>query len=142
MCTPMPPSAVGSLPTRDPCGKAGGPMRPGVYLLSAAAGIAIGRGLRRPFPTLDDNPFVGLVYVYEPGIHTAIHIWYYAAPAVTVLLVGSVLISIWRVWFPPRPRRRRGKLPRWPASPADPAPSLVVGELHHPTTPRESDKPD
>ena len=117
-------------------------MRPGVILLTAAAGIAIGRGFRRPFPTLDDNPFVGLVYVYEPEIHTAILIWYYAAPAVTVLLVGSVLISIWRVWFPPRPRRRRGKLPRWPASPDDPAPSLVVGELHHPTTPRESDKPE
>ena len=33
---------------------------------------------------------------------------------------------------------RRGKLPRWPVSPNDPLPSVVVGELHHPTAPRES----
>jgi hypothetical protein len=36
---------------------------------------------------------------------------------------------------------RRGRLPAWPNSPKDDAPSLVVGELHHPTVPRESDQP-
>jgi len=38
-------------------------------------------------------------------------------------------------------RRNRGRLPAWPNSPGDDAPSLVVGELHHPTVARESDRP-
>ena len=35
----------------------------------------------------------------------------------------------------------RRKLPRWPVSPNDPSPSVVVGELHHPTASCESEWP-
>ena len=38
-------------------------------------------------------------------------------------------------------RGARGKLPAWPTSARDEAPSLVIGELHHPTVPRESERP-
>ena len=58
------------------------------------------------------------------------------------MLAGSFVLSAWRVWFQPlfRPKRR-GKLPAWPASPEDETPSLVIGELHHPTVARESEQP-
>ena len=32
-------------------------------------------------------------------------------------------------------------MPPWPASPEDETPSLVIGELHHPVVPRESERP-
>ena len=58
------------------------------------------------------------------------------------MLAGSFTLSVWRVWFQPLVRlRRRGRLPKWPASPNDDAPSLVIGELHHPTAPQESERP-
>ena len=37
--------------------------------------------------------------------------------------------------------RAPGQAAPWPVSPADPSPSVVVGQLHHPTAPRESDRP-
>ena len=71
-----------------------------------------------------------------------IRVWYYAAPAVVVVLAGSVCLSVWRVWLqPPARGGGRGGLPAWPASPEDDAPSLVIGELHHPVVPRESERP-
>ena len=36
---------------------------------------------------------------------------------------------------------RRGRLPAWPTSPSNDTPSLVVGELHHPTVARQSERP-
>ena len=72
-----------------------------------------------------------------------IRVWYYAAPTVAVVLAGSLGLSVvWRVWLQPRAGGgSKGKLPPWPASPEDEAPSLVVGELHHPTIPSESERP-
>ena len=46
------------------------------------------------------------------------------------------------MWLqPPARGGGRGGLPAWLASPEDDAPSLVIGELHHPTVPRESERP-
>ena len=71
-----------------------------------------------------------------------IRIWYYAAPADAVALAGSLGLSVWRVWLQPQVGAGgRGMLPAWPASPSDRAPSLVIGELHHPTAPCESERP-
>ncbi|MDE2784900.1 MAG: hypothetical protein OXK77_18265, partial [Gemmatimonadota bacterium] len=59
-----------------------------------------------------------------------------------MLLAGSISLSVSRVWLRPLARRRaRGTLPAWPTSADDDAPSLVVGELHHPTVATESERP-
>ena len=59
-----------------------------------------------------------------------------------MLLAGSIALSVSRVWIRPLARHRnRGRLPAWPTSPGDDAPSLVIGELHHPTVPAESERP-
>ena len=113
-----------------------------LVLIGAALTAAAVRALLAPFPPIGGNPYLDLVAFHDPGIHNAIRAWYYLAPGVAAILAGSVMRSVSRVWLQPLARRRnRGRLPAWPNSPKDDAPSLVVGELHHPTDPRESDRP-
>ena len=113
-----------------------------LVLLGLAASAAGVRAFRAPFPAAGENPFLDLVEFNDPAIHAAIRTWYHAAPAAAVLLAGSLVLSVWRVWLEPRRGSRRpGTLPPWPASPADAEPSLVVGELHHPTALAESERP-
>ena len=113
-----------------------------LVIIGAAVGAALGRAIGAPFPGLGENPYLDLIAHHDPGIHTAIRVWYHAAPAVAVVLAGSLCRSVWRVWFQPLVRFvRRGKLPAWPTSAKDDSPSLVVGELHHPTVPRQSERP-
>ena len=143
MCTPMPPSAGGSLPAMDPYGKVITAMRrPALILAGAAAVAAIAHAFWAPFPASGGNPVLDLIAYHDPGFHTVIRVWYYVAPAVAVVLFGSLGLSVWRVWLQPRAGAgRRGTLPPWPASPEDETPSLVIGELHHPVVPRESERP-
>ena len=111
-------------------------------IIGAAIGACAAQALEAPFPRVGDNPYLDLIAWHDPGLHAAIRAWYHGWPAVAVVLAGSVALSVWRVWFQPLVRIvRRGRLPRWPTSPGDDAPSLVVGELHHPTVPRESERP-
>ncbi len=126
-----------------PSGKGISPMKNStVAVIGAALGTAGAHALELPFPGIGDNPYLDLIAHNDPGLHAAIRVWYYAAPGVAVVLAGSVVLSVWRVWFQPLVRIvRRGRLPRWPASPNDDAPSLVIGETHHPTVARESDRP-
>ena len=113
-----------------------------VVLIGAALAAAAVRAFLAPFPPLGGNPYLDLIAQHDPGIHRAIRAWYYLAPGVAVLLTGSIMLSVSRVWLQPLARRRnRGRLPAWPASASDDAPSLVVGELHHPTVSEESDRP-
>ena len=137
------PSAPGSLPASSPSRKGVSPMRYGTLaIIGSAVGAVGGRALRAPFPTSGANPYLDLIASHDPGLHAAIRVWHYAWPAVLVVLAGSFALSVWRVWLQPLFRlRRRGKLPEWPVSPEDEAPSLVIGELHHPTVPRESEQP-
>ena len=143
MCRPMPPSPAGRSRTNDPSGKGASPMRNStVAVIGAAIGTAGAHALELPFPGPGDNPYLDLIAYNDPGILAAIRLWYYAAPGVAVILAGSLVLSVWRVWLQPLFRfRRRGKLPKWPTSPNDDAPSLVIGETHHPTVPRESERP-
>ena len=56
-----------------------------------------------------------------------------------VLLVGTLCLSVWRIWLKLRAQGvGRGALPAWSAYRSDPTPSIVVGGLHHPTVARES----
>ena len=129
-------------PTGDRGTRAGaGQVRMRELLLPALA-VAVVQAFLAPFPGTGDNPYLDLIAYHDPAIHTVIRAWYYASPAAAVLLAGGLLLSIWRVWLEPlRRSRRRGKLPPWPTSPGDAEPSIVVGELHHPTAPRESERP-
>ena len=112
-----------------------------VAVIGAAIGAVGAYALERPFPGIGDNLYLDLIAQNDPGIHAAVRLWYYAAPGVAVILAGSLVLSVWRVWFQPLFRfRRRGRLPAWPTSPNEDAPSLVIGETHHPTVTRESDR--
>ena len=113
-----------------------------LVLVGLASAAAIAHAFRAPFPGPGGNPVLDLVTYHDPAFHTVIRVWYYAAPAVAVVLFGSLGLSVWRVWLQPRAGGgSRGTLPPWPASPEDAAPSLVIGELHHPVVPRESERP-
>ncbi len=143
MCIPILPAAAGSLPISSPYGKVVRPMRTGtLVIIGAAVGAAGAQALEAPFPGVGANPFLDLVARHDPALHDLLRAWYYSAPALAVALAGSFALSAWRVWFQPLFRlRRRGTLPAWPASPKAEAPALVIGELHHPTVPRESERP-
>ena len=118
-------------------------MRPATLaIIGTALGAGAGHAFRAPFPGMGGNPVLDLIAYHDPGLHTVIRVWYYAVPAVVVVLAGSVCLSVWRVWLqPPARGGGRGGLPAWPTSPNDAAPSLVIGELHHPVVPRESERP-
>ena len=123
-----------------PSGKGVRPMKSGALaIIGAAIGAA---GAQAPFPPPGANPYLDLIASHDPGLHSALRAWHHAWPALLAVLAGSFALSVWRVWFQPLVRpRRRGRLPEWPASPEDEAPSLVIGELHHPTVARESERP-
>ena len=111
-------------------------------VIGGAVGAAGAQALKAPFPGTGGNPALDLIAYHDPRLHAAVRLWYYAWPAVAVVLAGSFTLSVWRVWFQPLVRvRRRGRLPAWPSSANDAAPSLVVGELHHPTVPQEGERP-
>ena len=118
-------------------------MRPWTLVLIGVALAALAwRAFLAPFPGPGGNPYLDLIADHNPGLHRALHVWHFLAPGVAVLLAGSVMLSVSRVWLQPLARRRnRGRLPAWPTSANDDAPSLVIGELHHPTVATESDRP-
>ena len=111
-------------------------------IIGAVVGAVGARALKAPFPGVGDNPALDLIAYHDPSLHAALRVWHYAWPAVAVVLAGSFALSVWRVWLQPLFRfRRPGSLPGWPNAPTDDAPSVVIGELHHPTVPRESEEP-
>lgn len=100
--------------------------------------------LSRSFPAPGQVPLLDLIALEDPIFYAVIRAWFLLAPA--VVAGGAILVatSIRRLWLDSPATRRlpgRGVLPPWPTSPADPAPSLVVGEVHHPTEARETTRP-
>ena len=100
--------------------------------------------LYRPFPMPGEDPVLDLVLYHTPNFYGWIVRWYYAAPAVAVIVGGLFLITVWRVWF----ENMGGNLtalkllPPWPLSPdKDAGPGIVVGEVHHPVKPVEIRNP-
>ena len=98
------PSIDASLPAMDPYGKVIGAMlRPATLVLVVlASAAAIAHAFWAPFPGSGENPGLDLVAYHDPGFHAVIRTWYYAAPAVPVVLAGSLGLSVWRVWLQPR----------------------------------------
>ena len=98
----------------------------------------------RPFPAPGDVPILDLIGFEDPGFYALIRTWHLLMPSVMAFMGVMVVTSSYRLWFGSRSRDRRfgrGTLPRWPNSPDDDAPSLVVGECHHPSEPREIRRP-
>lgn len=115
-------------------------------LFALAAGAAAFRWAARvrPFPGAGDDPLLDFIALHDPAAHAFFHAWHLAAPGVVAF--GSVLLlsGAARVWLGSRTEsahRGRGVLPPWPTSASDDAPSLVLGELHHPVDDAEAARP-
>ncbi|MDE2850423.1 MAG: TraM recognition domain-containing protein [Acidobacteriota bacterium] len=116
------------------------------FLIALAAGFGAFRWADqvRPFPAIGEDPLLDFIQYHDPAVHALLRAWHLAAPGIVafggiLLLSGSV-----RVWLGSREessRRGRGVLPDWPASTQDEAPSLVLGELHHPIEATEASRP-
>ncbi len=97
-----------------------------------------------PFPAPGDVPLLDLIAFEDPTFYAVIRTWHLVMPSVMAFGGVMVVTSSYRLWFGSRGRDRRfgrGTLPPWPTSPDDDAPSLVVGEVHHPAEPREITRP-
>ena len=100
---------------------------------------AVWHFVRRPFPPLDEHPILALVQFHTPDFFSAMLLWYYLSPFVTVMLCGVVSVTVWKVWLEGRRRDFApfAKLPPWPLSPDQKGPAIVIGEVHHPVEARE-----
>ena len=110
-----------------------------VSLLCAAWGF-----LYWPFPMPGENAMLDLVLYHSPNFYGWMVRWYYAAPAVAVILGGLILNTVWRVWFENVGSNLTALklLPPWPLSPdKDAGPVIVVGEVHHPVKAVEISNP-
>ena len=115
-----------------------------IVLFVLAAAASAGRYFSSPFPAGSENPVVALMALNAPVLLWVMHGWYAAMPGVVVFIGGTLTLGVWRVWFEPGPRKKRGKggLPPWPIAASDEKPAIVVGETHHPVEAREISNPD
>ena len=115
-----------------------------IVLFFLAAAASAGRYFSSPFPAGSENPVVALMALNAPVLLWVMHGWYAAMPGVVVFIGGTLTLGVWRVWFEPGPRKKRGKggLPPWPIAALDEKPAIVVGETHHPVEAREISNPD
>ena len=113
-------------------------------LISGGLCCSVWGFIYRPFPLPGNDPVLDLVLYHTPNFYGWIVPWYYAAPAVALIVGGLVLISVWRVWFETWGSNLTAfkLLPPWPLSPdKDAGPGIVVGEVHHPVKPVEIPNP-
>ena len=110
-----------------------------VLFFFAGLGYAVWSFVRRPFPSLDENPVLALVNYHTPNFYDVLVLWYYVSPFVAVMLSGFITFTIWKVWLEGRRRDFApfAKLPPWPLDPKQKAPAIVIGEVHHPVEARE-----
>ena len=112
---------------------------PHILLFCGGLWYALWSFARHPFPILDEDPLLDLMHYHTPNFYGWMVRWYYAAPFVSVMLAGLILMSVWKVWLEARRRDFApfGALPTWPLSPRQHAPAIVIGEVHHPVEARE-----
>ena len=112
---------------------------PHILLFFGGLGYAVWSFVRRPFPMLGESPLLDLMDYYTPNFYGWVMLWYYVSPFVLVMLVGLIVLSVWKVWLEGRRRDLApfGTLPAWPLSPQQAGPGIVVGEVHHPVEARE-----
>ncbi len=112
---------------------------PHILLFFGGLGYAVWSFVRRPFPMLGESPLLDLMDYYTPNFYGWVMLWYYVSPFVLVMLVGLIVLSVWKVWLEGRRRDFApfGTLPAWPLSSKQAGPAIVVGEVHHPVEARE-----
>ena len=110
-----------------------------VLFFFAGLWYAVWSFVRRPFPSLDENPLLALVNYHTPNFFDWLVLWYYVSPFVAVMLFGLISVTVWKVWLEGRRRDFApfAKLPPWPLDPKQKAPAIVIGEVHHPVEARE-----
>ena len=110
-----------------------------VLFFFAGLWYAVWSFVRRPFPSLDENPILALVEYHTPNFFDVLVIGYYVSPFVAVMLSGFLAVTVWKVWLEGRRRDFApfAKLPPWPLDPKQKAPAIVIGEVHHPVEARE-----
>ena len=88
-----------------------------VLFFFAGLWYAVWSFVRRPFPSLDENPLLALVNYHTPNFFDWLVIWYYVSPFVAVMLSGLLPSpfgrSGWRgggATSHPSPSSRRGRL--------------------------------
>ena len=110
-----------------------------VLFFFAGLWYAVWSFVRRPFPSLDENPLLALVNYHTPNFFDWLVLWYYVSPFVAVMLCGLIAVTVWKVWLEGRRRDFApfAKLPPWPLSADQKAPAIVIGEVHHPVEARE-----
>ena len=96
----------------------------------------------RPMPALGQNEALDLLAAHSPALYQILVYWKLIMPTAGSWLAGYVGLTVWRVWGQSSRRGRNwGMLPEWPQDPDDDAPTLVVGEVHHPIEAREIGDP-
>ena len=110
-----------------------------VLFFFAGLWYAVWSFVRRPFPSLDENPVLALMNYHTPNFFSWVVLWYYVSPFVVVMLSGLIALTVWKVWLEGRRRDFApfAKLPPWPLDPKQKAPAIVIGEVHHPVEARE-----
>ena len=77
---------------------------PTVILFFGGVWFAVWSFVRRPFPALETVPLLDLLEYHNPTFYSAVVLWYYLSPLVVVMLAGSIILSIWKVWIEARKR--------------------------------------
>ena len=110
-----------------------------VLFFFGGVGYAVWSFVRRPFPSLDENPLLALMNYHTPNFFGWVVLWYYVSPFVVVMLSGLIALTVWKVWLEGRRRDFApfAKLPPWPLDPKQKVPAIVIGEVHHPVEARE-----
>ena len=94
------------------------------------------------YPPATDNVFLQLIALREPAIFRALMHGYAALWFSTSFMAASLVLSIAAiVAYRRAPTPRYRPLPRYPKPETRPAPTLVLGETHHHTTPRRAPQP-
>ena len=78
-----------------------------------------------------ENAALDLMLYHTPNFYAWVVRWYYAAPAIAVIVGGLFLITVWRVWFEDMGGNLTAikLLPPWPLSP-EAADAVVSRHLH------------
>ena len=113
-------------------------MRIGTLVL---LGAPLGNATAAPSPNPGGNLALDLIAYYDPAFHRAIAVWHHAAPGIPRAARREARSNgLDRLAPAPGGSVHRANLRRWPVSPNDPSRSVVVGEAHHPTAPRRSER--
>ncbi len=75
-----------------------------VLFFFAGLWYAVWSFVRRPFPSLDENPLLALVNYHTPNFFDWLVLWYYVSPFVAVMLSGLIAVTVWKVWLEGRRR--------------------------------------